>query len=78
VAALLAGDIDGMPRFGALTALKQFQGDKRFTVEVGSTAGKGVLSINNRKAPLAKCNLFPGKQVKNLGWCKVWVKAPGT
>ena len=52
VAALLAGDIDGMPRFGALTALKQFQGDKRFTVEVGSTAGKGVLSINNRKAPL--------------------------
>ena len=52
VAALLAGDIDGMPRFGALTALKQFQGDKRFTVEIGSTAGKGVLSINNRKAPL--------------------------
>ena len=32
----------------------------------------------NRKAPLAKCNLFPGKQVKNTGWCKVWVKAPGT
>ena len=32
----------------------------------------------NRKAPLAKCNLFPGKQVKNMGWCKVWVKAPGT
>ena len=32
----------------------------------------------NRKAPLAKCNLFPGKQVKNMGWYKVWVKAPGT
>ena len=32
----------------------------------------------NRQAPLAKCNLFPGKQVKNPGWCKVWVKAPGT
>ena len=31
----------------------------------------------NRKAPLAKCNLFPGKLVKNPGWCKVWVKAPG-
>jgi len=31
----------------------------------------------NRKAPLAKCNLFPGKLVKNSGWCKVWVKAPG-
>ena len=32
----------------------------------------------NRKAPTAKCNLFPGKLVKNPGWCKVWVKAPGT
>jgi hypothetical protein len=31
----------------------------------------------DRKAPLAKCNLFPGKLVKNPGWCKVWVKAPG-
>jgi peptide/nickel transport system substrate-binding protein len=51
VAALLAGDIDGMPRFGALASLKQFQADKRFTVEFGSTAGKGIMSINNRKAP---------------------------
>jgi peptide/nickel transport system substrate-binding protein len=51
VAALLAGDIDGMPRFGALQALKQFQGDKRYTVEIGSTAGKGILAINNRKKP---------------------------
>ncbi len=51
VAALLAGDIDGMPRFGALQALKQFQGDRRFTVEVGSTAGKGILAINNRRKP---------------------------
>ena len=51
VAALLAGDIDGMPRFGALQALKQFQGDKRFTVELGNTAGKGMMAINNRKAP---------------------------
>ena len=51
VAALLAGDVDGMPRFGALASLKQFQGDKRFTVEIGSTAGKGILSINNRKKP---------------------------
>jgi peptide/nickel transport system substrate-binding protein len=52
VAALLAGDIDGMPRFGALPALKQFQADKRFTVELGSTSGKGILALNNRKAPL--------------------------
>jgi len=51
VAALLAGDIDGMPRFGAPQALKQFQGDKRFTVQIGSTAGKGQLTINNKKKP---------------------------
>ena len=51
VAALLAGDIDAMPRFGALQAVKQFQADKRFTVEIGSTAGKGIVAINNRKAP---------------------------
>lgn len=32
----------------------------------------------DRKAAASKCNLFPGKMVKNTGWCKVWVKAPGT
>jgi len=52
VAALLAGDIDGMPRFAALQALRQFQGDKRFTVRIGSTAGKGIMAINNRRKPL--------------------------
>ena len=51
VAALLAGDIDAMPRFGALQALKQFQADRRFTVEIGSTAGKGQLTINNKRKP---------------------------
>ena len=51
VAALLAGDIDGMPRFAALQSLKQFQADKRFTVEIGTTAGKGQLTINNKKKP---------------------------
>ena len=52
VAALLAGDIDGMPRFGAVQSLKQLQADKRFTVEIGSTAGKGILAINNKRKPL--------------------------
>ena len=53
VAALLAGDIDGMPRFGiAPQSLKQFQADKRFTVEIGDTAGKGIMTINNKKPPL--------------------------
>ena len=52
VAALLAGDIDGMPRFGALQSLKQFEADKRFTVATGDTAGKGILALNNKKKPL--------------------------
>jgi peptide/nickel transport system substrate-binding protein len=51
VAALLAGDIDGMPRYGALESLKQFQGDARFTVVVGGTEGKTIMTINNKKKP---------------------------
>ena len=53
VAALLAGDVDAIPRFGALPALAQFRSDKRFTVEVGSTSGKGILAINNKRRPLS-------------------------
>jgi peptide/nickel transport system substrate-binding protein len=51
VAALLAGDIDGVPRLDAPQAVKQLQADKRFDVVVGSTAGKGILAINNKKKP---------------------------
>jgi peptide/nickel transport system substrate-binding protein len=51
VAALLAGDIDGMPRYGALESLKQFQGDARFSVVVGGTEGKTIMTINNKKKP---------------------------
>jgi peptide/nickel transport system substrate-binding protein len=51
VAALLAGDIDGMPRFGAIQSLKQFQADARFTVVSGGTEGKTIVAINNRKKP---------------------------
>jgi peptide/nickel transport system substrate-binding protein len=51
VAALLAGDIDGMPRYGALESLKQFQNDPRFSVAVGGTEGKTILTINNKKKP---------------------------
>ena len=50
IAALLAGDIDGMPRFNQNPA--QFQADKRFTVQVGDTAGKGIMAINNKRKPL--------------------------
>jgi peptide/nickel transport system substrate-binding protein len=51
VAALLAGDIDGMPRFGAIESLKQFQSDARYTVTAGGTEGKTIVSINNKKKP---------------------------
>ena len=51
VAALLAGDIDGMPRFQSPQSLKQFQSDQRFVVEMGNTAGKGIMTINNKKKP---------------------------
>ncbi|MEY2771224.1 MAG: Periplasmic dipeptide transport protein precursor [Pseudomonadota bacterium] len=51
VAALMAGDVDGMPRFQAPQSLKQFQNDKRFVVELGSTAGKGIMTINNKRKP---------------------------
>ncbi len=51
VAALLAGDIDGIPRFNALESLKQFQSDPRFAVVPGGTEGKTIVSINNKKKP---------------------------
>jgi peptide/nickel transport system substrate-binding protein len=51
VAALLAGDIDGVPRLDAPQAVRQLRADKRFVVAVGSTAGKGIMSINNKKKP---------------------------
>ena len=51
VAALLAGDVDAVPRLDAPQSLKQFQADRRFTVAIGSTAGKGIMTINNKKKP---------------------------
>ncbi|MBC7957212.1 MAG: ABC transporter substrate-binding protein [Cytophagales bacterium] len=51
VAALLAGDVDGFPRFGSPQSLKQFQGDARFSVAIGGTEGKTIVSINNKKKP---------------------------
>jgi peptide/nickel transport system substrate-binding protein len=51
VAALLAGDVDGMPRFGAPQSLNQFRNDPRFTVAVGGTEGKTLVAINNRRKP---------------------------
>ncbi|MFG5408750.1 ABC transporter substrate-binding protein [Piscinibacter sakaiensis] len=51
VAALLAGDIDAMPRFGAPQNLEQFRRDPRFQVVVGGTEGKTLLAMNHRRKP---------------------------
>ncbi|MFM2118711.1 MAG: Periplasmic dipeptide transport protein precursor [Pseudomonadota bacterium] len=51
VAALLAGDIDSFPRGLANQSLDAFKGDNRFAIEYGGTAGKGIMTINNRKKP---------------------------
>ncbi len=29
-------------------------------------------------AATSGCNIFPGKSVQKNGWCKAWVKKPGT
>ena len=50
-AALLAGDVDAMPRFGAYEALPQFKADARFAVTPGGTEGKTILTINNKRKP---------------------------
>ena len=50
-AALLAGDIDAFPRGIANQALPQFKQDKRFVVELGNQAGKGIMTINNKRKP---------------------------
>ncbi|MBV8448112.1 MAG: ABC transporter substrate-binding protein [Hyphomicrobiales bacterium] len=52
VAALLAGDVDAIPRFGSVQSVEQFKNDPRFQVTVGGTEGKTIMSINNKRKPL--------------------------
>lgn len=51
VASLLAGDVDAFPRGLATQSLAQFKADPRFSVTTGSTAGKGIMAINNKRKP---------------------------
>jgi len=51
VAALLAGDLDGIPRGLLPQDAKQFKDDARFSVTRGGTEGKTIVSINNKKKP---------------------------
>ncbi|MBV8765605.1 MAG: ABC transporter substrate-binding protein [Hyphomicrobiales bacterium] len=52
VAALLAGDVDVIPRFGSVQSVDEFKNDPRFQVTVGGTEGKTIMSINNKRKPL--------------------------
>lgn len=50
-AAVMAGDIDLFAEFQAPELLNRFKSDENLHVEVGSTAGKVVMSLNNARAP---------------------------
>ena len=50
-AALLAGDVDAYPLFGALESLGQFKDNAKFQVSIGGTEGKTIVAINNKRKP---------------------------
>jgi peptide/nickel transport system substrate-binding protein len=52
VAALLSGDVDAFPRVAAGRSLAQFKADPRFTVLIGGSRAKTIVTINNKKKPL--------------------------
>ncbi len=50
-ASVLSGDVDAFPRFNNFDAVKQLQANAKLTVEIGSTEGKTIVAINNKKKP---------------------------
>lgn len=50
-AAVMAGDLDAFPNFPAPETLDQIRADKRFTVAIGTSSAKIVMSLNNARAP---------------------------
>ncbi len=50
-AAVMAGDLDAYPLFPAPESLDKIRSDKRFSVVLGSTQGKTIMSVNNERAP---------------------------
>jgi peptide/nickel transport system substrate-binding protein len=50
-AAMLAGNVDAFPLFPASEALPQLRADKKLTVEIGTTSGKIIVSLNEAKKP---------------------------
>ncbi|MBJ3774970.1 ABC transporter substrate-binding protein [Acuticoccus mangrovi] len=52
LAALMAGDINAFPSFGAPETLPVIAADPRFTVKSGTTEGETIMAINSRRPPL--------------------------
>lgn len=42
----------------------------------GQICGNCIHAKGDLSTPEVGCNLFPGKQVKAAGWCKVWAARP--
>jgi peptide/nickel transport system substrate-binding protein len=50
-AAVMAGDVDAFPMYPAPETLDQFRTDTRFHVQIGTTSGKTIMSLNNTRKP---------------------------
>ncbi len=50
-ASLMAGDLDAYPNFPAPELVDQLKADGRFTVAIGTTEGKVLLSLNDARKP---------------------------
>jgi peptide/nickel transport system substrate-binding protein len=50
-AAMLSGDLDAYSNFPAPEALDQIKADPRFVVQIGTTEGKVIVSLNEAKKP---------------------------
>jgi peptide/nickel transport system substrate-binding protein len=50
-AAVMAGDLDAFPAFPAPETLDALKANKAFTVVIGTTAGKTLLSLNDARKP---------------------------
>jgi len=52
---------------------------KKFPMHKANQVCKNCLQIQGKDGEaLRGCNLFPKNLVAEKGWCKVWVKKPGT
>jgi peptide/nickel transport system substrate-binding protein len=56
-AALMAGDVEVFPNYPTPESVAQFKRDPRFVVQVGSSQGKTILALNNRRAPLNRLDV---------------------